>query len=75
MSGRQARTWRWQLSGYDERVHAFPADERPASFVEAACAHTVPFARISRTHAGPRCVRCLLIFGDQLAAAAGPPVD
>ncbi|MDQ3402103.1 MAG: hypothetical protein M3548_01740 [Actinomycetota bacterium] len=59
--------WHWHLSGYDERVHAFPADEPPASFVEAACAHNVPFGRITRSHEGRRCLPCLLIIGDRLA--------
>ncbi|GLZ37471.1 hypothetical protein [Actinokineospora sp. NBRC 105648] len=70
---RADRTWRWERSGYDERVHAFPADEL-ASFVEAACTHTVPYAKVTRGHAGARCLRCLLIVGDQLVArVAGPP--
>ncbi|PPK67998.1 hypothetical protein V5P93_007346 [Actinokineospora auranticolor] len=67
------RQWRWQRSGYDERVHAFAADERPASFVEAVCSHTVPFARLARTHAGTRCLKCLLIVGDDLVARVAPP--
>ncbi|WP_157440194.1 hypothetical protein [Actinokineospora inagensis] len=60
------RAWRWLRSGYDDRVHAFPADERPASFVEAVCAHTVPFGKLTRSHTGARCLSCLLIVGDHL---------
>ncbi|MPZ80961.1 MAG: hypothetical protein GEV28_11395 [Actinophytocola sp.] len=59
--------WAWQLSRYDERVHAFVTGERPASFVEAACSHSVPIDKITRSHAGPRCIACLLIVGDHLA--------
>jgi hypothetical protein len=59
--------WRWQRSGYDDRVHAFATDGRPASFVEAACTHSVPFDKVIRTHEGARCVACLLIVGDWLA--------
>jgi hypothetical protein len=60
-------TWRWQRSRTDGRVHAFPAGERPASHLEAACSHTVALDRVEATHAGARCLPCLLIFGDQLA--------
>ncbi|CRK60610.1 hypothetical protein [Alloactinosynnema sp. L-07] len=63
----EADRWRWRMSGYDDRVHAFPSDERPASFVEAACTHSVPFGKIRSTHEGPRCLACLLIIGDRLA--------
>ncbi|HEY0451881.1 hypothetical protein [Actinophytocola sp.] len=59
--------WVWQLSRYDSRVHAFASDERPASFVEAACSHSVPIDKITRSHTGPRCIACLLIVGDHLA--------
>lgn len=59
--------WAWQLSGYDGRVHAFRAGERPASFLEAACDHSVPIDKITRSHAGPRCIICLLVVGDHLA--------
>ncbi len=70
------RTWHWRLSGYDGRVHAFPADERPASFVHAACEQTVPYSKLARTHAGARCLPCLLVIGDELARrAARSPVD
>jgi hypothetical protein len=67
---REAEKWQWQLSRYDDRVHAFPID-RPASFVEAACTHSVPFDKIIRTHAGTRCLACLLIVGDRLARQHG----
>ncbi|MCP2301331.1 hypothetical protein LV79_001007 [Actinokineospora globicatena] len=69
------RAWRWQRSGYDDRVHAFPAGERPASFVEAACAHTVPYAKVTRSHEGARCLPCLLIVADELAARVPGAVD
>ncbi|MGQ0839572.1 hypothetical protein [Actinokineospora sp.] len=68
---REAARWQWRLSGADDRVHAFPGDERPASFVHAACAHTVPFGQITRTHQGVRCLPCLLIIGDLLADRYG----
>ncbi|SDC85877.1 hypothetical protein [Actinokineospora iranica] len=71
---RAGHSWNWRLSGYDDRVHAFPAGERPASFVEAVCAHTVPFGRVARTHTGARCLSCLLIVGDRLAERAGGPL-
>jgi hypothetical protein len=48
-------------------VHAFVAEERAASFVEAVCSHSVPIDKITRTHDGARCVACLLIVGDHLA--------
>lgn len=66
--------WDWRRSGYDDRVHAFPADER-ASLIEAVCAHTVPYAKAARTHEGQRCVSCLLIVGDALAGAVDKSVD
>lgn len=59
--------WAWQLSRYDGRVHAFARPEQIASFVEAACSHSVPFDKITRNHTGPRCIACLLIVGDHLA--------
>jgi len=59
--------WVWQLSRYDERLHAFTKSARPASFVEAACTHSVPYNRLTRSHTGPRCLACLLIVGDHLA--------
>jgi hypothetical protein len=59
--------WSWRLSRYDDRVHAFVSDGRPASFVEAACSHSVPIDKITKSHAGSRCVPCLLIVGDHLA--------
>jgi hypothetical protein len=59
--------WLWQVSGYDERVHAFERSERMASFVEAACSHSVPFDKVMRGHEGSRCLACLLIVGDHLA--------
>ncbi|MGH3758680.1 hypothetical protein [Actinophytocola sp.] len=59
--------WSWRLSRYDDRVHAFVSHERPASFVEAACTHSVPIDKIMKSHAGSRCVACLLIVGDHLA--------
>jgi hypothetical protein len=59
--------WNWQLSRYDDRVHAFLSDSRPASFAEAACSHSVPIAKITRSHAGSLCIACLLIVGDHLA--------
>jgi hypothetical protein len=59
--------WVWQRSGYDDRVHAFSRPERPASFLEAACGHSVPWDRVVRSHRGPRCVSCLLTVGDHLA--------
>ena len=62
-----APSWRWRRSANDERVHAFPKGERPASFVEAACSHTVALDRVGGTHTGARCLPCLLIIGDQLA--------
>jgi len=65
--------WLWQLSGYDDRVHAF---ERAggASFVEAACSHSVPFDKVVRGHEGSRCLACLLIVGDHLAEYHRPGV-
>ncbi len=65
-SGRCDR-WTWRLSGYDDRVHAFVSEERPASFVEAACSHSVPIDKLARSHTGSRCLACLLIVGDHLA--------
>ena len=59
--------WTWQLSRYDDRVHAFTGDGRPASFVEAACSHSVPIDKIAKSHTGARCLPCLLIVGDHLA--------
>ncbi|HEV7652155.1 MAG TPA: hypothetical protein VGP26_28715 [Actinophytocola sp.] len=59
--------WTWQLSRYDDRVHAFTGDGRPASFVEAACSHSVPIDKIAKSHMGARCVARLLIVGDHLA--------
>lgn len=59
--------WNWQLSRYDGRVHAFMGDGRPASFAEAACTHSVPIDKITKSHEGPRCLACLLIVGDHLA--------
>jgi hypothetical protein len=35
--------------------------------VEAACSHSVPIDKITRSHTGPRCIACLLIVGDHLA--------
>ncbi|GGS19662.1 MULTISPECIES: hypothetical protein [Actinokineospora] len=67
----EAARWTWRLSAYDERVHAFPSDER-ASLIEAVCTHTVPYAKAPRTHSGPRCVSCLLIVGDVLTAVDNP---
>lgn len=66
--------WDWRRSAYDDRVHAFPADER-ASLIEALCSHTVPYAKAARTHAGQRCVACLLIVGDALVPPVDNPVD
>jgi hypothetical protein len=59
--------WTWRLSRYDEKVHAFDRGERPASFLEAACSHSVPIDKVNRGHEGARCVACLLIVGDHLA--------
>jgi len=59
--------WVWQLSGYDDRVHAFVRPDPPAGFVEAACRHSVPFDKVVSGHHGPRCVTCLIIVGDHLA--------
>jgi hypothetical protein len=59
--------WRWQLSGYDDRVHAFERSSGVASFVEAACSHSVPFEKVAHGHEGSRCLACLLIVGDHLA--------
>jgi hypothetical protein len=59
--------WSWRLSRYDDHVHAFVAEERAASFVEAVCSHSVPIDKITRSHDGARCVACLLIVGDHLA--------
>lgn len=59
--------WSWEFSGYDERVHAFERAGGVASFVEAACSHSVPFAKVVRGHEGARCFACLLIVGDHLA--------
>lgn len=58
--------WSWQISGYDELVHAFRSPGGPAGFLEAACSHSVPVSRVSRNHCGPRCVACLLIVGEHL---------
>jgi hypothetical protein len=57
----------WQLSRYDGRVHAFVDEGRPASFVEAACSHSVPIDKITKSHSGQRCIACLLVVGDHLA--------
>ena len=59
--------WNWQLSRYDERVHAFLSDGRPTSFLEAACSHSVPIDKTTKSHTGSRCLACLLIVGDHLA--------
>jgi len=59
--------WLWQRSGYDGRVHAFERAAEVASFVEAACSHSVPFDKVVVGHVGTRCVACLLIVGDHLA--------
>ncbi|MFC5285606.1 hypothetical protein ACFPM7_00955 [Actinokineospora guangxiensis] len=69
-----AARWEWRRSAYDDRVHAFPAEDR-ASLIEALCAHTVPYAKAARTHSGLRCVSCLLIVGDALAVHSPGPVD
>jgi hypothetical protein len=58
--------WSWRLSSYDRHVHAF-VEEGSASFAEAACSHSVPTDKITRSHDGARCVACLLIVGDHLA--------
>lgn len=57
----------WWLSGYDNRVHAFGADEAGRDFGEALCEHSVPNTKITCTDDGQRCLACLLIFGDMLA--------
>ena len=62
----ECEKWVWQQSGYDDRVHAFVRQDRPAGFAEAACLHSVPFTKLARSH-GPRCVSCLLIVGEHLA--------
>jgi hypothetical protein len=59
--------WVWQLSRYDHRVHAFARPQQVASFLEAACSHSVPFDKITRSHEGARCLACLLIVGYHLA--------
>ena len=59
--------WAWQLSGYDDRVHAFLAAGGFDHFREAACTHSVPLDKITRGHTGPRCIPCLLIVGEHLA--------
>lgn len=59
--------WVWQFSRYDDRVHAFVRPQQVASFLEAACSHSVPFDKITRSHEGARCLACLLIVGDHLA--------
>jgi hypothetical protein len=61
----------WWLSGYDDRVHAFGADEAGRDFGEALCEHSVPNTKITCTDDGERCLACLLIFGDMLADANG----
>jgi len=40
--------WAWQLSGYDDRVHAFLAAGGFDHFREAACTHSVPLDKITR---------------------------
>jgi hypothetical protein len=57
----------WWLSGYDNRVHAFGADEAGRDFGEALCEHSVPNTKITCTDDGERCLACLLIYGDMLA--------
>jgi len=57
----------WWLSGYDNRVHAFGADEAGRDFGEALCEHSVPNTKIPCTDDGERCLACLLIYGDMLA--------
>ena len=59
--------WVWQFSRYDDRLHAFVRPQQVASFLEAACSHSVPFDKITRSHEGARCLACLLIVGDHLA--------
>jgi len=61
----------WWLSGYDNRVHAFRAEQASSKYGEALCEHSVPTAKITLTDDGPRCVACLLIFGDMLADTYG----
>jgi hypothetical protein len=61
----------WWLSGYDNRVHAFGAEEAGRDFGEALCEHSVPNTKITLTDDGERCVACLLIFGDMLAETHG----
>jgi hypothetical protein len=72
----EADKWRWNRSGYDERVHAFPSERQPSerqpsnikpAFVEAACSHSVPFGKVDSASDGPQCLACLLIVGNRLA--------
>jgi len=67
MSETKCDKWVWHFSRYDDRVHAFVRPEQVASFLEAACSHSVPFDKITRSHEGARCLACLLIVGDHLA--------
>lgn len=63
----ECEKWAWRLSRYDGRVHAFVTEDRPASFLEAACSHSAPIDKVARGHTGPRCIMCLLVVGDHLA--------
>ncbi|GAB3437912.1 hypothetical protein [Actinophytocola sediminis] len=62
----ECEKWVWQVSGYDDRVHAFRPVDVSAGYLEAACRHSVPIGRVSTNHQGTRCVACLLIMGGRL---------
>ncbi|KAA2263244.1 hypothetical protein F0L68_10525 [Solihabitans fulvus] len=56
----------WWQSGYDDRCHAFPANqttETDRGYYEAACDHSVPPGRVIREQGGQLCTACLILVG------------
>ena len=63
----------WWKSGYDERIHAFAAEQSSGTFAEAVCEHSVPVGKITRAAEGSHCMPCQLIVGTRLADLHGDP--
>ena len=60
----------WLLSPWDQLVHAFPDEKIGEVVAEAMCSHSAMASHLSNED-GRRCLACLLLHGDELAAQHG----